>query len=247
MALSVSSAKFSSGVEDDKKKDEFGFPKFVVMGHRGFGMNILQSPDEKMKSIKENSILSFNVAADFPIDFVEFDVQVTRDGCPVIFHDIFMFTQEKGVITEKRVTEMPLHEFLSYGPQKDGANVKPMFRKTKDGRIFEWKVVKDDPLCTLQDAFVKVKRSVGFNIELKFDDNTVYGEEKLRQTLDNILEVVNEHAESRPIIFSSFHPDAALLIRNMQISYPVRLLIWFLFPIRTIMTLINYFPPETGV
>lgn len=64
------------GVEDDKKKDEFGFPKFVVMGHRGFGMNILQSPDEKMKSIKENSILSFNVAADFPIDFVEFDVQV---------------------------------------------------------------------------------------------------------------------------------------------------------------------------
>lgn len=46
------------------------------MGHRGFGMNMLQSPDEKMKSIKENSILSFNVAADFPIDFIEFDVQV---------------------------------------------------------------------------------------------------------------------------------------------------------------------------
>ncbi|WZY77992.1 hypothetical protein YC2023_024376 [Brassica napus] len=201
MALSVSSAKFSSGVEDDKTKDEFCFPKFVVMGHRGFGMNMLQSPDEKMKSIKENSILSFNVAADFPIDFVEFDVQ--------------------GVITEKRVTEMPLHEFLSYGPQKDGANVKPMFRKTKDGRIFEWKVMKDDPLCTLQDAFVKVKRSVGFNIELKFDDNTVYGEEALRKTLGNILKVVNEHAENRPIIFSSFHPDAALLIRNMQISYPV--------------------------
>ncbi|KAH0939174.1 hypothetical protein HID58_006635, partial [Brassica napus] len=221
MALSVSSAKFSSGVEDDKTKDEFCFPKFVVMGHRGFGMNMLQSPDEKMKSIKENSILSFNVAADFPIDFVEFDVQVTRDGYPVIFHDIFMFTQEKGVITEKRVTEMPLHEFLSYGPQKDGANVKPMFRKTKDGRIFEWKVMKDDPLCTLQDAFVKVKRSVGFNIELKFDDNTVYGEEALRKTLGNILKVVNEHAENRPIIFSSFHPDAALLIRNMQISYPV--------------------------
>ncbi|CAN7043095.1 unnamed protein product [Brassica rapa subsp. trilocularis] len=81
-----------------------------------------------------------------------------------------MFTQENGVITEKRITEMALHEFLSYGPQKDGANVKPMFRKTKDGRIFEWKVVKDDPLCILQDAFVKVKRSVGFNIELKFDD-----------------------------------------------------------------------------
>ncbi|CDY43607.1 BnaC09g17460D [Brassica napus] len=178
----VSSAKLSTGVEDDKKHEAFVFPKFVVMGHRGFGMNMLQSPDEKMKSIKENSILSFNVAADFPIEFVEFDVQVTRDGCPVIFHDNFIFTQEQGVIIEKRVTEMALHEFISYGPQKDGANVNPMFRKTKDGRIFQWK------LC---------------------------------QTLENILKVVDEHAENRPIIFSSFHPDAARLIRNMQMSYPV--------------------------
>jgi len=145
---------------------------------------------------------------------------------------------------------MALHEFLSYGPQKDGTNVKPMLRKTKDGRIFEWKVEKDDPLCTLEDAFLNVKHSLGFNIELKFDDNTVYGEGELRQTLDNIMtvkdilftrldllmsisnlnlldeQVVNEHSKNRPIIFSSFHPDAARLIRNMQRSYPVRLLLW---------------------
>jgi len=95
----------------------------------------------------------------------------------------------QGVIIEKRVTEMDLHEFLSYGPQRDGTNVKPMWRKTKDGRIFEWKVEKDDPLCTLEDAFLNVKHSLGFNIELKFDDNTVYGEGELRQTLDNILTV----------------------------------------------------------
>ncbi|CAA7041606.1 unnamed protein product [Microthlaspi erraticum] len=220
LPLSVSSAKSSSD-DENKKQEAFSFPKFVVMGHRGFGMNMLQSPDEKMKSIRENSILSFNVAADFPIDFIEFDVQVTRDGCPVIFHDIFMFTQEQGVITERRVTEMTLHELLSYGPQKDGTNVKPMFRKLKDGRIFEWKVVKDDPLCTLEDAFVNVKRSLGFNIELKFDDHLVYGEEELRQILENILKVVDEHGKNRPIIVSSFHPDVARLIRDMQRSHPV--------------------------
>ncbi|XP_010442040.1 PREDICTED: glycerophosphodiester phosphodiesterase GDPD3-like [Camelina sativa] len=213
----------SKGVveDDDKKQEAFVFPKFVLMGHRGFGMNMLQSPDEKMKFIKENSLLSFNVAADFPIDFIEFDVQVTRDGCPVIFHDIFMFTQEQGVITGNRVTAMALDEFLSYGPQKDGTNVKPMFRQTKNGRIFEWRVEKDDTLCTLEDAFLKVNQSVGFNIELKFDDNTVYGQEELRLTLDNILKVLNDHAKNRPIIFSSFHPDAARLIRNLQRNYPV--------------------------
>ncbi|CAN8267742.1 unnamed protein product [Cochlearia groenlandica] len=225
MALTVSSAKFSSGVKeedgDNKKKETFVFPKFVVMGHRGFGMNMLQSPDHKMKSIKENSILSFKVASDFPIDFIEFDVQVTSDGCPVIFHDIFMYTQEKGVMIEKRVTDMALHEYLTYGPQKDGANVKPMFRKTKDGRIFEWTVAKDDPLITLKDAFQNVKPSLGFNIELKFDDNLLYGDEELHKTLENILKVVDENAKNRPIIFSSFHPDAARVIRSMQRSYPV--------------------------
>lgn len=51
-------------------------PKFAVIGHRGSGMNVLQSSDRRMRAIKENSIISFNRAASFPIDFVEFDVQV---------------------------------------------------------------------------------------------------------------------------------------------------------------------------
>ena len=51
-------------------------PKFAVIGHRGNGMNVLNSSDTRMKHVKENSILSFNTAASFPLDFVEFDVQV---------------------------------------------------------------------------------------------------------------------------------------------------------------------------
>lgn len=58
-------------------KGSFKFPKFVVTGHRGSGMNMLQSPDKRMKSIKENTILAFNAAANFPLDFIEFDVQVS--------------------------------------------------------------------------------------------------------------------------------------------------------------------------
>lgn len=54
----------------------FKMPKFVVIGHRGNGMNMLHSGDRRMKALKENSIISFNTAATFPVDFVEFDVQV---------------------------------------------------------------------------------------------------------------------------------------------------------------------------
>lgn len=65
---------FGKGV---KKGEAERVRKFVVIGHRGMGMNMLHSPDPRMKFLKENSILSFNAAAQFPIHFLEFDVQVS--------------------------------------------------------------------------------------------------------------------------------------------------------------------------
>lgn len=218
--LSVYSGRYSKGIESVRASIQP--PKFCVIGHRGSGMNMLYSSDKRMKAFKENSILSFNNAANFGVDFVEFDVQVTKDDCPIIFHDNFILTEENGTISEKRVTELTLADFFCYGPQRDPGNVgKSLVRKTKDGRIFNWKVEVDDSLCTLQEAFQKVNSSLGFNIELKFDDNIVYEEEELIRVLQTILRVVFEYAENRPIIFSTFQPDAAVLIRKLQNTYPV--------------------------
>ncbi|KAL6195938.1 hypothetical protein ACLB2K_031555 [Fragaria x ananassa] len=89
-------------------------PKFLVIGHRGNGMNCLESSDKRMRVIKENTITSFNSAARYPLDFVEFDVQVTKDGFPVIFHDDFIFTEDQGTLSEKRITDLRLTEFLGY-------------------------------------------------------------------------------------------------------------------------------------
>ncbi|KAL4570082.1 hypothetical protein LXL04_025733 [Taraxacum kok-saghyz] len=195
---------------------------FMVIGHRGTGMNLLQSSDPRMKSIKENSIRAFNAAGKFNLDFIEFDVQVTRDDYPIIFHDNFIFTEDKGVLIEKRVTDLSLEEFLSYGPQREPDKVgKPLFRKTKEGRIFEWKVEKDDHFCTLEDVFENISHSKGFNIEFKFDDNVVYKEDQLVHVIQVVLRVVYKYAKERSIYFSSFQPDAALLIRKLQKIYPV--------------------------
>ncbi|XP_021845937.2 glycerophosphodiester phosphodiesterase GDPD1, chloroplastic isoform X1 [Spinacia oleracea] len=209
--------------EKEGKQRSYKNGKFVVMGHRGSGMNILQSSDHKMKCFKENSVLSFNHAAQFNLDFIEFDVQVTRDDCPVIFHDIHILTQVEGVITEKKVTEITLEEFLSYGPQKEPGKVgKTMVRKAKDGSVLEWKVENDGPLCTFQEAFEKVDTSLGFNIELKLDDYKIYDEVELKRILQAVLKVIDEHADQgRPIIFSSFQPDAVQLMRKLQENHPV--------------------------
>ncbi|XXG78358.1 hypothetical protein AAC387_Pa08g2315 [Persea americana] len=220
LALSSSTTQFSTG--DGGVRVPYKPARFSVIGHRGSGMNKLGSADRRMRAIKENSILSFDAAARFAVDFVEFDVQVTRDSCPIIFHDNFILAEEEGSISEKRVTELTLQEFLCYGPQREvGNGGKSMFRKATDGRLFSWKVEDDDALCTLKEAFQKVDSSLGFNIELKFDDNVVYEEDDLVHVLQIILQVVFEHAKERPIIFSSFQPDAARLVRKLQCVYPV--------------------------
>ncbi|OAO95833.1 hypothetical protein AXX17_AT5G38810 [Arabidopsis thaliana] len=69
----------SEGLELSKPTS-FRLPGFSVIGHRGIGMNVLQSSDRRARGVKENSILSFNSAAKYPIDFIEFDVQV---GTPI--------------------------------------------------------------------------------------------------------------------------------------------------------------------
>ncbi|RAL38667.1 hypothetical protein DM860_002645 [Cuscuta australis] len=221
--LSSSPPLISGGEENGKKEKKGG--KFVVMGHRGHGMNLLElREDPRMRATRENTIRSFRHAGRLSrLDFVEFDVQVTKDGFPVIFHDVFLYTKEKGEIVESRVTDLSLDEFLSYGPQRNARNVgKPICRKTKCGRILEWAVEDDDCLCTLRDVFESINNdSLGFNIELKFDNNRVYSEEELVRAIQIIMQVVFDHAKERKIMFSTFHPDGALLIPKLQNTYPV--------------------------
>ncbi|KAG6659026.1 glycerophosphodiester phosphodiesterase GDPD1, chloroplastic-like isoform X2 [Carya illinoinensis] len=200
-SLSLYSTRFPRGVEMGRG-GAYRIPKFLVIGHRGHGMNVLQSSDKRMRAIKENSIASFNAASSFPIDFIEFDVQ--------------------GTVFERRITELSLAEFLCYGPQSEPSKQgNTLLRKTKDGKILKWDVDTDDPLCTLQQAFQQVEPSLGFNIELKFDDHIVYQPDYLIHVIQAILQVVFEHAKDRAILFSTFQPDAALLVRKLQTTFPV--------------------------
>ncbi|KAI3520650.1 hypothetical protein L1887_10100 [Cichorium endivia] len=218
-SLSLYATRLPVGV--DVSKGGNNLSKFMVIGHRGHGMNILHSADRRMKVFKENSILSFNNAAKHPIDYIEFDVQVTKDDVAIIFHDNFILSQENGSVVEKRVTDLTINEFFTYGPQREASKEgKPLVRKV-NGNVVSWHVESDDHSCTLQEAFEQVHPKLGFNIELKFDDNLVYEQDHLIHILEVILKVVFEHAQDRPIIFSSFQPDAALLMKKLQHKYPV--------------------------
>lgn len=74
---------------EDDVEDMNNNNKFIVMGHRGSGMNMLQysSSDNKTSKviIKENTLLSFNEAAKFNPKFIEFDVQVRQQISETLF------------------------------------------------------------------------------------------------------------------------------------------------------------------
>lgn len=74
-----------------------------------------------------------------------------------------------------------------------------MLRRTKDGKTFSWNVENDDPLCSLQEAFQEVDPSLGFNIELKFDDSIAYKDDHLIHVLQAILKVYISYSDKTPI------------------------------------------------
>jgi hypothetical protein len=55
-----------------------------MIGHRGMGVN-------RTSYIRENTLLSFKTAHLQGIKYVEFDVHLTTDNVPVIYHDFFHF------------------------------------------------------------------------------------------------------------------------------------------------------------
>jgi len=77
----------------------------MVIGHRGLGKNIAS---RKSLQLGENTIQSFIAAANLGAQYVEFDVQLTKDHVPVIYHDFLV--SETGI--DAPVHTLTLEQFL---------------------------------------------------------------------------------------------------------------------------------------
>lgn len=76
-----------------------------IVGHRGSGKNIKKNSLQ----LGENTMESFISAASLGASYVEFDVQLTKDHVPVIYHDFLV--AESGV--DIPMHELTLEQFLS--------------------------------------------------------------------------------------------------------------------------------------
>lgn len=97
----------------------------MVIGHRGLGKNMAT---HKSLQLGENTLQSFIYAANLGANYVEFDVQLTKDHVPVIYHDFLV--SETGI--DAPVHTLTLEQFLHVSEQKtprDSRAPSPVYSK----------------------------------------------------------------------------------------------------------------------
>ncbi|KAH9496922.1 putative glycerophosphocholine phosphodiesterase GPCPD1 2 [Bulinus truncatus] len=193
------------------------------IGHRGMGASYSQ-----VSTLKENTIASFAAAAKHGADFVEFDVLLSKDKMPVIFHDFSvkaLYSIKKKHKSQNELFEIPVKSLT--------------LSQLQSMRLFSSDLscvgITDDeteeesyePFPTLEKVLTVVDENTGFDIEIKYpqlDINDLWEMENyfdVNENLDHILQVVFANAGSRKIVFSSFDPDTCILIQLKQNKYPV--------------------------
>ncbi|XP_012162665.1 glycerophosphocholine phosphodiesterase GPCPD1 [Ceratitis capitata] len=196
------------------------------IGHRGLGRSFIA---DKPAPITENTLRSMQAAYEAGADMVEFDVMLTRDLVPIIFHDFevmlclnAMKPQTKAELCIKSVKDFTYEELQCL----------------KTYRIINDRIVEYPAPCSLCDAderlfptlkefFLKTNRFLGCNMEIKWPQAYYSGGVESVQTIDKnqyvdaILAVVKEVSWGRLCCFSSFDADTCIMLRFKQNIYPV--------------------------
>lgn len=200
--------------------------KGVDVGHRGAGSSFKTAETD---IIRENTIASLKRAAEHGADMVEFDVQLSKDLVPVIYHDLIVCVslKKKKSPDDMDMLELPLSE-LSLEQLKHLKVYHRVEAKSRQPKFFDEDLDEHQPFPTLADTLDAIDDSVGFNIEVKWNMEFFDGSQEVERInknknlyIDCILEVVLNKAAKRRIIFSCFDADVCVMLRLKQNIFPV--------------------------
>uniref|UniRef100_A0A1B0CZE2 GP-PDE domain-containing protein n=1 Tax=Phlebotomus papatasi TaxID=29031 RepID=A0A1B0CZE2_PHLPP len=202
--------------------------KGLEIGHRGSGTSF-KSKDGNL--IRENTIASLKKACAHGADMVEFDVQLSKDLVPVIYHDfsVYVCLKRKKQIDTNDMLELPMGELTL--EQLNNLKVYHVEEgKSREPRFFDEDLEEHQPFPTLAKALEAIDPHVGFNVEVKWSMRYSDGTRETNYVTDKnlyvdcILDVVLNHAGNRRIVFSCFDPDICTMLRFKQNLYPVMFL-----------------------
>uniref|UniRef100_A0A1I7UAK0 GP-PDE domain-containing protein n=2 Tax=Caenorhabditis tropicalis TaxID=1561998 RepID=A0A1I7UAK0_9PELO len=234
--------------EVDSMRETFGRywrkrNRMLQIGHRGMGSSYTKNIDQR-----ENTIFSLNEAARRGADYVELDVQLTKDLKTVVYHDFHLLVTVAGrdspsntptaggenkslheiAIKDLTLAQLKLLHF-EHISRANGSpdspvslSVTPSKNETDELHV---------PFPSLAQVLRNVDENVGLNIEIKYPmymkdgSHECEGYFEQNKFVDIILAEVAEHAGNRRIVFSCFEPDICTMITKKQHKYPVSFLV----------------------
>jgi glycerophosphoryl diester phosphodiesterase len=142
----------------------------------------------------ENTLAAFKAAAELPIDGVEFDVHLTKDGEAVVIHDekVNRTTDGKGYVKDMSLSEL---------------------RKLDCGSWFsdKWRGERIPTLDEVLEVFQRTSHRI--NIEIKSD---IFPYDTL---VNKVIDSAERHGMSERIIISSFnHEDIQKVCRDADVE-----------------------------
>ncbi|XP_024276612.1 glycerophosphocholine phosphodiesterase GPCPD1 isoform X1 [Oncorhynchus tshawytscha] len=198
------------------------------VGHRGAG----STHAAKHTKVRENTIASFKSAANHGAAYVEFDVHLSKDCVPIVYHDLTccISTKKKGDKHSLELFEVPVKD-LTYDQLQQLKLGHASALKVNDNKDDddEEEVDEHQPFPSFSQIFHAVPENVGFNIELKWicqmKDGSWEGNLSsyfnMNLFLDIILSCVLQRAGKRRVVFSCFDPDVCTMVRQKQNKYPI--------------------------
>ncbi|BHF68125.1 Glycerophosphocholine phosphodiesterase gpcpd1 [Sparganum proliferum] len=206
----------------------------LEIGHRGMGSYYVNSDEEKFEKpaqVKENTLRSFQSAVNYGADFVEMDVQLTKDFQVVVYHDF------ETVITPRKkrrgelqnlsvaVKDLPYSALRELRLQHASVLKKQQTYEELDGDDQDPFELQMFPL--LRDCLQYVDPDVGFDIEIKYPLELKKGGSEMENFfernlyIDTILKEIYQFVGNRRILFSCFDADTCAMLQMKQIRYPV--------------------------
>ncbi|XP_061563232.1 glycerophosphocholine phosphodiesterase GPCPD1 isoform X2 [Cololabis saira] len=198
------------------------------VGHRGAGSTCAA----KHHRVRENTIASFKSAAKHGAAFVEFDVHLSKDAVPIVYHDLTCcISTKKKNDKNLELIEVPVKDLtydqlqllkLAHVAAMKGSDLKDLPDEDDD-------VDEHQPFPSLSQIFQAVPEHVGFNIELKWIsqmkdgswDGNLSSYFNMNKFLDIILSCILQKGGQRRIVFSCFDPDICTMVRQKQNKYPI--------------------------
>lgn len=176
----------------------------LVIGHRGCGSNSATS----IHNCFENTIESFSTAHSIGADAIEFDVHITRDYVPVIFHNFCIPIEGMNVF----IQDLTYAEFLRAGKEF-------VSRERPHLDISDHRNVPG----TLEELFEHLNGNLMFNLELKYPSEKEMKKYNISKTIpreifiQHVMQVVYKY-RSRKVFFSSFDINLLITLKHYDTS-----------------------------